>query len=116
MERPTMTIRSRGEVAGRADERSGACSTRVFTAGVIRVQILPTLAPSPLYAGERVRVRGLSASETSGLTFQMQPLTPALSPAYRGEGVRALPIAHLLHDARLRPRASARQRFRDVRR
>ena len=34
--------------------------------------------PSPRYSGERVRVRGESRST--------RPLTPALSPEYRGEG------------------------------
>ena len=38
------------------------------------------------YAGERVRVRGF-AFEVSVLRLQMQPLTPALSPEYQGEGV-----------------------------
>ena len=48
--------------------------------------------PSPLYSGERVRVRGSSSeSEIADFRFQMQPLTPALSPEYRGEGVRSLP-------------------------
>ena len=46
-----------------------------------------SFVPSPLYAGERVRVRG-SSSEISDLESQMpKPLTPALSPAYKGEGV-----------------------------
>src|SRR5687768_16290099 len=39
--------------------------------------------PSPPYAGERVGVRAL-------LRSVLKPLTPALSPGYRGEGVKAL--------------------------
>src|SRR5688572_10898354 len=40
------------------------------------------LVPSPLYSGERVRVRASSSSGRKCL-----PLTPALFPEYRGEGV-----------------------------
>src|SRR5205085_3840627 len=39
------------------------------------------LIPSPLYSGERVRVRG-GLPEALGI----RPLTPALSPDYGGEG------------------------------
>ena len=41
-----------------------------------------TLVPSPLYSGERVRVRG----ERQIAQLADRPLTPALSPDYRGEG------------------------------
>jgi cytochrome c oxidase assembly protein subunit 15 len=41
------------------------------------------LVPSPLYSGERVRVRGAFQPDRD------EPLTPSLSPEYRGEGVRA---------------------------
>src|SRR5262249_53667103 len=37
--------------------------------------------PSPLYSGERVRVRGFYGERSPA-----KPLTPALSPEYRGEG------------------------------
>src|SRR5262245_43207151 len=37
------------------------------------------IVPSPRYAGERVRVRGRS-------WYPLPPLTPSLSPEYRGEG------------------------------
>jgi hypothetical protein len=45
--------------------------------------VIRRLVPSPLYSGERVRVRGLFCS--SGR--KAKPLTPALSPEYKGEGV-----------------------------
>src|SRR5688572_24136161 len=48
------------------------------------------LVPSPLYSGERVRVRGSSWS------MEMRPLTPALSPEYRGEGVMRLVLVALM--------------------
>jgi hypothetical protein len=47
------------------------------------------LVPSPLYSGERVRVRGRVREERDATTraARARPLTPALSPEYRGEGV-----------------------------
>ena len=44
--------------------------------------------PSPLYSGERVRVRGGVPEEHGAATgtARAKPLTPALSPEYRGEG------------------------------
>jgi hypothetical protein len=47
---------------------------------------------SPLpCTGERARVRGFALG-ISNLNFQIEarPLTPALSPEYRGEGVRSI--------------------------
>ena len=61
----------------------------VMTVRAARVNYLVgrSFIPSPLYSGERVRVRG-SSSEISDLKSQMpKPLAPALSPEYRGEGV-----------------------------
>ena len=48
--------------------------------------------PSPMYPGERVRVRGrLSSGHGRSIdAARARPLTPALSPVYRGEGVMAL--------------------------
>src|SRR5687767_7852737 len=42
------------------------------------------LVPSPQYFGERVRVRGVALPQQGA---SPKPLTPALSPGYRGEGV-----------------------------
>ena len=56
----------------------------VITVRAARVNWLAQgLLPSPLYPGERVRVRGSSP------VIEKAPLTPALSPEYRGEGVSA---------------------------
>ena len=53
--------------------------------------------PSPLYSGERDRVRGGTSNGVSQPTavLDVRPLTPALSPEYRGEGVggRSLTIS-----------------------
>jgi hypothetical protein len=48
------------------------------------------LAPSPLYAGERVGVRGVLQADG--------PHTPALSPAYRGEEVKASRVKSCLKE------------------
>src|SRR5260370_922217 len=52
-----------------------------------------SLVPSPQYSGERDRVRGRVRDRHGGpnRAARMKPLTPALSPEYRGEGVRCLP-------------------------
>src|SRR5438105_13144659 len=48
------------------------------------------LIPSPLYSGERVRVRGRLRTAID-CCFE-KPLTPVLCTGYRGEGVKALAI------------------------
>jgi hypothetical protein len=71
-----------------------------------------TPVPSPLYSGEtradsaaareRVRVRGGVREECGSTTgaARARPLTPALSPEYRGEGVRPSPKSRLLSTIR----------------
>ncbi len=53
------------------------------------------LIPSPLYAGERVRVRGRNSHPQNCVSRQVEgsPLTLALSPEYRGEGIVIAPFS-----------------------
>ena len=49
-------------------------------------------APSPLYAGERAGGEGRSVKQghaAKSTAFDVRPLTPTLSPEYRGEGAEA---------------------------
>ena len=55
----------------------------------MRTDRIEALVPSPLYAGERVRVRG--SLRLHRAFRKTGPLTPSLSPGYRGKGGRRLP-------------------------
>jgi hypothetical protein len=76
------------EETGECRESGGGIKRAIVAGG------FPPPVPSPLYAGERVRVRGRVPNQhgKTRRAARARPLTPALSPEYRGEGVRVWPF------------------------